>query len=437
MKSNLFFALTFTSFLTFSPLARGQDQPAANQPDAKQRARAARELVKQGQDGVPSLQRYVTDTDLGVRLEAVKALDDIGGPKTVDALVLAARDPDPEIQIRATDGLVNVYLPGYLKTGISGTLQRAGNSVKAKFTDTNDQVIDAYVEVRPEAIGALGHLAAAGASVESRANACRALGILRGGAAIPDLVQALHSKDNQTMYEGLIALQKIRDVSAGPRAAFLLHDLEEKIQLTAIETAGLLGNREAQPDLRDVLDHTHSAKVRRAATASLAMLAVAPDHALFQKSLSDNDDAIRAAGAEGLGRLKDPADRAALDKAFNAEHKLNTRLSIAFALVSLGNLDMGEFSPFRYLINTLNLRSYRGVALSFLTELARDMTVRQALYPLLPRATKDEKIQLGIVLSRSGEKDSLPYLETLQMDPDPEVAQESIRSLRALRARLP
>ena len=55
MKSNLFFALTFTAFLTFSPLARSQDQPAANQPDTKQRARAARELVKQGQDGIPSL----------------------------------------------------------------------------------------------------------------------------------------------------------------------------------------------------------------------------------------------------------------------------------------------------------------------------------------------------------------------------------------------
>jgi HEAT repeat protein len=263
------------------------------------------------------------------------------------------------------------------------------------------------------------------------------LGILRGNAAIPDLIQALHSKDNQTMYEALIALQKIRDISAGPRLAFLLHDLEEKIQLAAIETTGLLGNREAEPDLRDVLDHTKSAKVRRSAVASLAMLAVSADHALFQKSLTDNDDALRAAGAEGLGRLKDPADRPALEKAFNAEHKLNPRLSMAFALVSLGSLDMGEFSPFPYLINTLNLRSYRGVAISFLTELARDMMVRQAIYPLLPRATKDEKIQLGIVLSRSGEKDSLPYLEALQMDPDPDVAQESIRSLRALRARLP
>ena len=123
----------------FPPSPAAKTNPPRIRPTPNKRGRAARELVKQGQDGVPSLQRYVTDTDLGVRLEAVKALDDIGGPKTVDALVLAARDPDPEIQIRATDGLVNVYLPGYLKTGISGTLQRVGNSVKAKFTDTNDQ----------------------------------------------------------------------------------------------------------------------------------------------------------------------------------------------------------------------------------------------------------------------------------------------------------
>lgn len=138
-----------------------------------------------------------------------------------------------------------------------------------------------------------------------------------------------------------------------------------------------------------------------------------------------------------MARLKNPADLPTLDKAFNAERKLSPRLSIAFALVSLGKLDMGEFSPLRYLVNTLNQRAYQGVAIAFLTELARDLPVRQAIYPALPSATKDEKIQLGIVMSRSGDKDSLPYLEALQMDPDQEVAQESIRSLRALRARLP
>jgi HEAT repeat protein len=431
MKSTVCFAVMLASW--FGPgLAAGQTQL-----DTKQRARAAHDAAKQGQDAIPTLQQYVTDMDLGVRLEAVKALDDIGGPKTVDALVLASRDSDPEMQIRATDGLVNVYLPGYIKTGISGSLQRAGTSVKAKFTDTNDQIIDAFVEVRPEVIAALGHLASAGASLESRANACRALGILRGSAAIPDLVEALHSKDNRVMYESLIALQKIRDVSAGPRLAFLLHDLEEKIQVAAIETTGLLRNTEAAPDLRDVLARTHSLKVRRAATESLAMLGDPADHALFERNLTDNDDALRAAGAEGLARLKNPADLPTLDKAFNAEHKLSPRLSIAFAMVALGKLDLGEFGPLRYLVNTLNQRAYQGVAIAFLTELARDLPVRQAIYPMLPSATKDEKIQLGIVLSRSGDKDSLPYLEALQMDPDQEVAQESIRSLRTLRARLP
>jgi hypothetical protein len=135
--------------------------------------------------------------------------------------------------------------------------------------------------------------------------------------------------------------------------------------------------------------------------------------------------------------LKNPADRAALTKAFSDERKMSPRLSDAFALVSLGTLDTGEFSPLRYLVNSLNLRAYRGVAVAFLTELARDQRIRQAVYPSLTRATKDEKIQLSIVLARSGDRDSIPFLETLSVDPDSEVAQEGIRSLRTLRARLP
>ena len=419
-------------FLLAGALAFSQSQG-----DTKQRARAAHDLGKQGEQGIPKLAPYITDTDLSVRVEAVKSLDDIGGPKTLDLLVQATKDADPEVQIRATDGLVNVYLPGYLKTGISGSLQRVGDSVKAKFTDTNDQIVDAYVEVRPDVIEALGRLAVSGSSVESRVNACRALGILRGRAAIPQLAEALHSKDNQTMYEALVALQKIRDPASASRVTFLVHDLDERVQMTAIQTAGLLLDHEAAPDIRDVMGRTRSARVRRAAASSLAMLADPADHESFLRDLADEkDDALRSAGAEGLGRLRNPSDRPIVEKAFNAEHKLNPRLSEAFAVVMLGNLDTSEFSSLRYLVNTLNQKSYQGVALPFLVELARDQAVRQALYPLLTGATKDEKIQLGTVLARSGDQDSVPYLEALTMDPDTEVAQDSIRNLRTLRNRL-
>jgi len=427
VKTNLFFLFLVTD-LAFC------QAPAA---DTKQRVRAVRDFAKQGSEAVPNIAPYISDPDWNVRVEATKALVEIGGPKTVDPLVRATADNDPEIQIRATDGLVNVYLPGYSKTGMSGTLQRAGNTIKGKFSDTNDQIIDAFVEVRPDVITAIGRLARGGASLEARANAARALGILRGRAAIPDLVEALHSKDDQVMYESLIALQKIRDPAAAPGITFLLRDLDDKIQIAALETTGILRNREAAADVRDAMAHARTPKVRRAALTALAMIADPADRNTLLNTLNDKDDGLRAAAAEGLGRLANPADRPALEKAFADERKMNPRLSDAFALVSLGNLDAGEFSPLKYLVNTLNVRSYRGVASAFLTELARDIKVRQALYPMLARAPKDEKIQMSVILARSGDRDSIPYLEKLSVDPDNEVAQEGIRSLRTLRARLP
>jgi HEAT repeat protein len=415
-------------------LAQASDAPAA---DAKARAKTVHDLGRQGQDSIPRIAPYVSDPDQNVRIEAVKALVDIGGPRAVDPLLVAARDNDPEIQIRATDGLVNAYLPGYSKTGMSGTIQRAGNSVRAKFGDTNDQIIDAFVQVRPEVIVALGKLARGGASIEARANAARAVGVLRGREAIPDLIEALHSKDDAVMYEALVAIQKIRDPSAAQGIAFLLRDLDDKIQIAALETTGILRNRDAAPDLRDAMEHARNIRVRRTALTALSMIGDKGDRATFMRDLGDKDESIRAAAAEGLARVKDSGDRALLEKAFADERKLSPRLSDAFALVSLGNLATGEFSPLRYLVNTLNLRAYRGVAVAFLTELARDQAVRQAIYPMLPGATRDEKIQVSIVLARAGDRDSLPYLETLSMDPDTNVAQEGVRSLRVLQARLP
>jgi HEAT repeat protein len=272
--------------------------------------------------------------------------------------------------------------------------------------------------------------------MESRANAARAVGILRGQAAIPDLLEALNSKDDQVMYESLIALQKIRDPSAGPKLAFLVRDLADKVQIAALDAVGILRTREALPDVRDVLQHPRNPKVKREALEALAMIADPADHPTFIQNMVDKDDVLRANAAEGLGRLKNPVDLPYLEKAFEAERNTSARISMAFALTSLGKREVTEFSPLRYLVNNLNSSAYRGVAVAFLTELLRDAPNRQAIYPLFPTATRDEKTGLSIVLARAGEKDSQPYLEVLQTDPDPQVAQEGVRSLRTLRARL-
>jgi len=286
--------------------------------------------------------------------------------------------------------------------------------------------------VRPEVIAALGKLARGGASMEVRANAARALGVLRGQAALPDLLEAIRTKDTDVIYESLVALQKIRDQSAATRITFLLRDLNPKVQVAAIETTGLLQNKEAIPDLVDALNRARDAKVRRAALTAIAMLPAETSRSLYAQYLRDKDEKMRSAAAEGYARLRNPADLPMLEKTWQDEGKTPARLALAFALVMLGKSEVSEFSPLQNLINTLSSASYRDVAYAYLVEAARDTRVRQALYPPLENGTKEEKISLARVLARSGDKESISHLEKLSNDADTGVAQEGLRALRTL-----
>jgi HEAT repeat protein len=400
------------------------------------RPKDVREIGKGGSTALPKLQELLKNPSTEVRVEAVRQITAIGTLPSLDALILATHDNDAEVQIQATDGLVNFYLPGYVQNGFAASLKRVGGNIKGKFTDTNDQVIDPYIQVRPDVVTAIGALVRSGASMDVRANAARAAGILRGREAVPDLLAALRTKDTSVLYESLNALQKIRDESAGPKMSFLLRDLDPKVQIAAIETTGLLQNREAVPDLIEVLRRTKDAKVRRAALGALAMIPGDKSRPIFSEYLRDKDDRMRAAAAEGFARLRNPSDLPLVDQAWKDETKGQPRISLAFALVAMGKTEIGEFTPLRYLINNLNSAAYKGEAQPFLIELARDARVRTSLYGAVDSGTKDEKIGLARVLARSGDRTSLPYLEKLSRDPDPDVAKEGLVAVRNLQARL-
>src|ERR1019366_10523645 len=109
-------------------------------PCFAQTPKDVRATAKQG--NVTTVAGYLNSTSVDTRIETVKQLTALGGKDTIDPLIRATKDADPEMQIRATDGLVNYYLPGYVKTGLGSTLVRAGASIKAKFNDSNDQILD-------------------------------------------------------------------------------------------------------------------------------------------------------------------------------------------------------------------------------------------------------------------------------------------------------
>jgi HEAT repeat protein len=164
-----------------------------------------REVAKAGSSAIPRLQGYLKNQPPDVRAEAVKQLTEVGTAGSLDPLIEALQDADPQIQILAVDGLVNFYSPGYVKTGISGSLHKVGTSIKGKFTDTNDLVIDPYVTVRPEVIAAIAKLITSGVNADTRANASHAEGILRGRVAVSQLEEAVRSKDTDVIYEAIVA----------------------------------------------------------------------------------------------------------------------------------------------------------------------------------------------------------------------------------------
>ena len=401
---------------------------------AAQTPKDVRNAAKQGQTGIPALARFLTSPSLDTRIEAVRQLTATGGKDTVDPLLRATKDADAEVQMRATDGLVNYYLPGYVKQGIGSTVVRAGSAIRAKFGEVNEQTIDAWVMVRPEVVAALGQLARGGSSMDSRANACRALGILRGRAAAPDVVEALRSKDNNVMLEGLVALRKIGDPQYGPRVTYLLRDLDDKVQGAAIETAGILRSEEALPTLRTMVTNPRNNKSQRAALAAIAMMPAKEDRGLFSGLLSAKDDKQRALAAEGLGRLG--GDVAVLERLWKDEEKMAPRLAAAFGLVLNGQVATSDEAPLRYLLNTLNSGAWRETAVAYLSEALRKDNVRNAVYPVAEQGTRSEKTGLALVLAASGDAASIPSLEKLSHDADDVVAQEGLRALRSLKARL-
>ncbi len=404
---------------------------------SRDKIRQARDLSRRGPEGIPQLSPLLQDPDVEVRREAVRALVNIGTQHSLDPLTAACADNDSEIQIFAADGLVNFYLPGYVESGLSGTLRRAGSAITARWArDESREVVDPDVPVRPEIITALGRITSGGSSMASRANAARAAGILRGNAALPDLFEALRSKDDRLIFEGLIAIQKLRDPSAGPRVTFLLRDLDEKVQRAAIETVGLLRTAEAVQDLERVLSDTRSRNVRREAMTALGRIATPDLRALFLRHLSDGDTELRAAAAEGLGRIGKSEDLPMVRRAFEEERRNAARLAQAFGAAALGDVDMSEFAPLRYLVNSLNQRAWRDVAIPYLSELSIQQPVRAALYPVITPGTRDEKTGISYALSASGAADAVEPLEALMRDPDPTVGTEAVRALRILRSRL-
>ncbi len=417
-------------------LALGADAPPLadlRSPDAAARARAARRLGTRtdGFQYISALAPLVEDTAWEVRSAAVGSLIKFRSAESIAPLITATQDKVPEIQAMAVDGLVDFYYPGYVKFGWLNSIHTFAAQLKGRFSKPSPVTIDPYVRVNPDAVRAIAEVIVSSRNSDARANAARALGVLRGREGLAALQQGARSRDSKIILESVYAIKKIQDMSAGPDIVFLLRDLDEDVQFAVIQTVGQLRTREAGPALIEIIEESDQARIRREALVALAKIPDPEQRPLFLTFMRHQDKFLRAAAAEGLGRIGNPLDAGLIDRAFRTEGAESTRLSLAFASVHLGNLQRTD-----YLVDGLNSTIHRLEARPFLVELARKPEVLERLYPALISGTTPQRRHLAHVIALSGDTGSAPHLQKLTEDPDDKVAVAAIEALKILQARL-
>ena len=421
--------LLLVSLLTAGLPAQVEELKHSN---PKRRMKAAQKLGGLGDpQHIPALRELLKDPVADVRATAVDSIVRVGTHHSLDPLKEATRDSVPGVQIMAVDGLVNFYKIGYVRKGFKASLKNFRRDVRNRFAEPSEVIIEPYLDVSPDVIKAIARVIDGGSSMESRANAARAAGVLRGKDALPELKEALRSKDTILILESVRAIEKIGDLKAGQSLTFLLHDLDEKVHLAVVKAMGQLAVKESIPELVGLIRTSSEKKIRRQALIALAKMPDSGQRSIFLRYLRDKDHQVRAAAAEGIGRTGKKQDLKTILDAFAKERSESTRLSMAFAAVYLGDM-----SYVRYLVDGLNSLFHRGEARPFLVELSRKPEVLSELYDPLTNGTKDQKKELSDVISVSGNRESLPHLEKLTHDADSKVAQAAIRAMRNLQARL-
>jgi HEAT repeat protein len=394
-------------------------------PNADQRSKAASELGKKGESSaVPALTAALNDPSAKVRREVVVALAEIRGGASLDGLITASRDTDPQVRVVAVDALSGYYLGRAPSVGLMGGLKHATE------TGADESVrIDPGVTVDPKVIAALQVALEDTRSIEAARHAAKGLGILMAKSSVPALVKAAHSPDEDLAREALNSLGKIKDLSAGPQLVDLLQSSKKAVKQEAVLTVGILRTRSAASQLQLLAQyHYQDKKTRRNAFEGLAYIGDPVSYDFFIRTLGEKEKAYRAYAAEGLGRIGDKRAIPELEKALAAETDGAARLAEEFALTKLGESKMGE------LVAGLGSSNWQP-ALAYLIELGRDPQVATQLPTYLHDKDANIRRRLCTVLMFVGNAASVAPLEQASKDSNNDVAAEALRALRAVRSR--
>ncbi len=384
---------------------------------------------------VPALVEAANDREASVRREIILALDNLRDMRALPAFLSLLNDPEKDIREKCIHGIINLYLPQ--ETGLVVKLTKVARFINPWSDEWADVVIEPGVTVDPTVTAALGqHLQDPDEGI--RVKAARALGILKGKEAIPQVVQSLREdRSNTVRFEIIRSLRKIGDPSVGRELMNYLTYNDAKIRNEVVFTIGRFRYKEAAPELNRLyerearlpkkeMDKTFRARLLEA----LAFIAEPSSKELFIKEKQNPDEEIRLHAYEGLARVVDPALVTEISRDRIHETDPRVRTAQAFALYRMGRKEFLD-----EVVNSLADRHAHNEASQYLVELRQDEL--PDLYAQLRNQDVDVRESLAEVLGLVGDNRAIPYLQELSRDTRGQIAGLANQAQRRIMARNP
>ena len=357
------------------------------------------------------------DEDHNVRAEALQSLGMIKDLSALPEMLDALKDPNSDVRSVAIKSLVALYTEHDIDFI---TNRRAGWNLFNPFLDTNDhEIVEPYVAVEPLIVTAIGESARGDRERDVRISAIRALGVLRGAAAIPQLADALNA-DQDLRIEVLRAFIKIGDRSAGTHLILYFRDSDQKVRTQAMVAAGMLKYKpavepllsvyglgpEKKGTLRKVSDKvkgrlTYLPHRDEAALWALSLIGDERAEQTFVENMTDNDADRRQYAIEGLARIADTRYQDQISRLVLTEKNNDVRLAEYWALYK-----MGSTTNIQYIVRKLET-DQEDQARAYLME----ATSPADLFPYIRSSSKEVRQKVIEILGRIGDQETIRELE--------------------------
>ena len=395
-------------------------------PDAPRRLDAARDLgLAKTVSAIPALLPLTEDPDSQVRRQVGVTLEQMNDITVLPGLVRLTADAEPDIRERSVQALVNLHLPR--PTGPTAALVKLGSLINPWSDQHAETIVEPDVPVDASVVTAL-RARMADSEDRIRRDASHGLGILRGDAAIPELLLAIgQDRDPLVRFEAVRALRKIGDASIGDRLVPMLNINVDRVRTELILTLGTLKYPGAVPEITRIYEESKPAdRIRTLALSALADIGDPASRPVFEANKDDKDATIRLYANEGLARLADRSFGTVMSADRLVEKNARVQSAQAFGLLRIGRQEYME-----ELVRALGKPATRELAREYLLE--TQATERPALFAMQPKSA-DARAELADVLGLMGDQGALPALQAMQHDADTTVARNAERSIRRLTA---